>query len=210
MGSIFADNLSAADIQLQAGEEKQIAINLTNPDYPYVAFQFDLVLPEGIVISKDNKDRFMVVLNEERISDHAERPTVGDLGDNIYRFISYSGTNSAYLSSEGPLVLVTLKADNALSYGTYTASIINAKFTVSNGTRYTLSDVSFKISNPAPLPVITVTAKNANRLYGDGNPEFEYTVVGGTLEGKPELTCVATPIAAVGQYEVVVGNGSFA
>ena len=209
VGNIHADNLSVADIQLSAGEEKQIAINLTNPNNQYVAFQFDLVLPEGVSISKDNKGLFMVILNEERRSDQSPQPTVSKIGEsNTYRILSYSGTNSAFMGTEGALVYVTLKAEESLSHGNHTATINKIKFTESNGTKHTLSDVSFTISYPTPKPPIEVKAKNASRLYGDANPTFEYTVTGGTLEGEPELSCIATPNSTVGQYEIVVSRGT--
>lgn len=210
VGNIFADNLSVADIQLSAGEEKQIAINLTNPDCQYVAFQFDLTLPEGVVIPKDNNGAFAAVLNAERRSDHGERPTVGKVGngDNTYRFISYSGSNSAYLGTDGALVYVTLKADATLPYGNFTATINNAKFTESNGQKHTFSELSFVIRNPEPAPTITITAKDMTRGYGEANPQFEYTVTGGTLQGEPVLSCNATPTSAVGEYEIVVNKGN--
>ena len=207
VGNIHADNLSVADIQLSAGEEKQIAINLTNPNNQYVAFQFDLVLPDGVSISKDNKGLFMVSLNEGRRSDQSPQPTVSKIGEsNTYRILSYSGTNSAFIGTEGALVYATLKADESLSYGNHTATINKIKFTESNGTKHNLSDASFTISTPEPF--IEVKVKDASRLYGDPNPDFEYTVTGGTFEGKPNLSCIATPNSTVGQYEIVVSRGT--
>jgi hypothetical protein len=56
--------------------------------------------------------------------------------------------------------------------------------------------------------LITITAKNVIRLYGEANPTFEYTVVGGAIEGTPSLTCEATVASNVGEYVIKVSKGS--
>ena len=57
--------------------------------------------------------------------------------------------------------------------------------------------------------VVTVTARNKQREYGDANPVFDYDVSGtGTLRGVPTVTCQATQSSPVGTYPIVVGKGS--
>ena len=57
--------------------------------------------------------------------------------------------------------------------------------------------------------VVTVTARDKQRQYGDANPTFDYDVTGtGTLKGQPTITCSATPSSPVGTYPIVVGKGS--
>ena len=55
---------------------------------------------------------------------------------------------------------------------------------------------------------IIVTAKDVTREYGDENPQFEYMVEGGTLEGEPEIICSAGIMSATGDYEIQVTRGS--
>jgi hypothetical protein len=59
-----------------------------------------------------------------------------------------------------------------------------------------------------PATVITITAKNCNREYGENNPTFEYEVSGGTPTGTPTLICAATKTSDVGTYEIIVGKGT--
>ena len=54
--------------------------------------------------------------------------------------------------------------------------------------------------------VVAVT--NYSRCYGDKNPMFDYTVTGGNIEGTPEITCEATTTSPVGDYPIVVKQGS--
>ncbi|MBR1881200.1 MAG: hypothetical protein IJ804_10725 [Prevotella sp.] len=70
------------------------------------------------------------------------------------------------------------------------------------------SDIDFTITLPEAEPAITITARSYSRAYGEANPTFEYDVTGGTLTGTPTLTCSATTSSDVGEYNIVVTQGS--
>ena len=94
VGSIFADNLTVSEIELKAGNSQDVAISLINASKKYTAFQFDIVLPEGISIAKNDKGKLMATLNEDRIDDHTL--TIQELGSNTYRFLCFSLTNAEF------------------------------------------------------------------------------------------------------------------
>ena len=56
--------------------------------------------------------------------------------------------------------------------------------------------------------LIIITAKNYTRKYGEANPDFGFTTEGGTLNGKPEITCEANEISPVGTYDIIVKQGT--
>lgn len=57
--------------------------------------------------------------------------------------------------------------------------------------------------------VVTVTADDKTKVYGDALPQFTYTVTGtGTLSGQPQLTTTATQSSAVGTYPITVQKGT--
>lgn len=114
VGMASADNLTIKKAKIKAGGKKQIAISLKNPDKQYEAFQFDLVLPDGVSIAK-NGDSFMYSLNGDRKEDHSI--TVKLQEDQSYRFMSYSMNDKAYKGTDGVLVYVTLEASANLSLG---------------------------------------------------------------------------------------------
>ena len=205
-GSTFADNLSVADVTLAAGESKKIAIELNNPNADYSAFQFDLVLPEGISIDKNKKDKLIVSLNADRIDDHTLNSSV--VGSNTYRFICFSMSNSEFEDSEGDLLYITLKADDGVSNGALTATIKSQVFTQGDCTQVKWSDMSFTITTSgAEVAVPVITADNKTRVYGDENPELTYSA-DMELTGKPELSTTATKSSAVGEYDITVGKGT--
>ena len=72
---------------------------------------------------------------------------------------------------------------------------------------YEISYTKGTLTITAPAPII-VTAKSYSRVYGDANPSFGYDVTGGTLSGTPSITCSATATSPVGEYDIVVAQGS--
>ena len=69
-----------------------------------------------------------------------------------------------------------------------------------------LNVAKFKFT-PDPDPSV-VTVASYSRTYGDENPSFEFTVAGGALEGEPEIKCEATAASPVGEYPIVISQGS--
>lgn len=54
----------------------------------------------------------------------------------------------------------------------------------------------------------TVKVRNTIRYYGEENPEFTYQMIGDYVEGKPELTCEATPLSPAGRHPIIIGPGT--
>ena len=201
------DMLIVEAISMAAGDTKQVTIGLNNPTHQYAAFQFDLVLPDGVSIAKNDKGKFVASLNEDRKDDHTL--TVSDMGNNTYRFLTFSMTNAEFYGKEGALVYVTLKADDGISEGSKTATIQSQVFTEVSGTQYKWDDKTFQITIEAADVPVTLTAKNYTREYGEANPTFEYTVSGGTIiSGTPTITCSATATSPVGTYDIVIAKGT--
>lgn len=142
-GRMLGDNLHVSDAQLKAGEEKQISIELANPDRNYAAFQFDLILPEGVKIALNKKGKLNASLVEDRIDDHTM--SLEELSEGHYRFLAFSMSNSEFYDSDGPLVNVTIKAEEDVAPGALTATITEQVFTAKDGIQYDFSDVTFNI-----------------------------------------------------------------
>ena len=201
------DMLSVEAVSMSAGETKQVAFVLNNPTRKYAAFQFDLLLPEGISVAKNDKGKFIASLNEDRIDDHTLN--VSEMGANTYRFLSFSMTNTEFSGNEGALIYVTLQASESISEGNKTATIQSQVFTEVSGEQYKWNDKTFQITIETVVPTITITAKSYSREYGEDNPTFEYTVTGGSiLSGVPTITCSATKTSPVGTYEILIEKGT--
>ena len=134
------DELTVDAVTMKAGEKKQVAINLNNTQGAYTAFQFDLVLPDGVSVAM-NDDKYVAALNEERKVDQSL--TVSQKSSGVYRLMAYSMSNAEFSSTSGPLVYVTLQADAAVNEGIKHATLTEQVLTAQGGEQNYLDDVDF-------------------------------------------------------------------
>ena len=204
VGRTYADNLTVANVELKPGESKNVAISLENPTKKYTAFQFDVVLPEGVTVELKNNGKPKISLNEDRIDDHTL--TVQDLGSGSYRLLCFSMSNAELYGTSGTLITMTLHAADNVSAGAKTGNIKSQVFTETSGTQVKWDDLSFTITIAAAV-VPEVTADSKSREYGEENPAFTYTT-SASLTGEPSLTTTATKTSPVGEYDIVVERGT--
>ena len=196
VGRTNADNLKVANVDIKAGETKEIAIELINPSKKYAAFQFDLVLPEGITIAPNDKGKPTARLNEERIDDHSL--TVSDIGSNTYRFLTFSMMNVEFSGTSGALVYVTLQADKNLKAAEKTATIKEQVFTEESGDQVKWNDLTLKIN------VIDYTKGDVN---GDGDIDIADAVcIVNHVVGKPNTTFVEAAADANGDGDIDIAD----
>ena len=144
VGRTSADNLIVNHVTIGKGWTKKVGFVLKNPSRQYVAFQFDIKLPDGISIANNNKGEVDIILNEERINGHTL--TVEDKGSGVYRLLAFSFPVKEFSGTDGDLVYVTLKADKEVDIGELSGKIKSQVFTGNDGIEYKWEDVSFTIS----------------------------------------------------------------
>ena len=98
--------------------------------------------------------------------------------------------------------VVTCNADITSIPGNYPVRVSGAE-----ARNYEISYTNGKLIVSQADPV-TITVKSYTRIYGDNNPEFEFTSEGAVLDGIPEIVCEATPTSPVGTYDIIVKKGS--
>lgn len=140
-GNIYADNLSVGTVQMTAGSGKDVSISLSNSKQ-YAAFQFDIVLPEGVSVASGNVDGLAVSLTDRKANHDLHAAKVAD---NTYRLLAYSMNSATISGTEGSLVQVTLSADANLTSSEKTAKIVSTVFVEADEKQTLLNDVSFVI-----------------------------------------------------------------
>lgn len=103
------DGFVVNDVSLSPGTTSELTIALNN-SADYTAFQFDLELPEGVTILKNEAGDFEASLDAARKDNHVL--VVGDVGSNTYRLLCYSMTN-ADLKGESGATLIHIKLSAA-------------------------------------------------------------------------------------------------
>ena len=200
-GSAVADGLRVEDMTMSAGESRQVEIELENGTNGYVAFQFEMVLPDGITLGTDGEGKPLASLDSGRASDHVL--SVTETAANTYRFLSYSMTNAELTGTTGSLLHVTLQTDEDAYEGKRKVKIQNQVFTERSEMQHKWSDVIFMVE--VAVPVITVEDKQ--REYGEENPKLTYEA-SSWLTGIPELTTTAAKDSPVGEYPITVERGT--
>lgn len=140
-GRLSADNITIDNIKMSPDETKKVGIVLKNPNYQYVAFQFDIVVPEGISVVNNDKGKPDITLNEERSDDHTL--IVQNNSSGVYQLISYSMPIASYSGTDGALVFVTLKVAENCPEGNKSVIIKSQRFTDSNNNEKKWDDMSF-------------------------------------------------------------------
>lgn len=193
-------SFSVDPVSINAGETKNVDINVSITG-TYLACQFELLLPEGLSILSDEYGYYAGFKPvNSRAEDHGL--AVSNPSTNLYRFVISSNNNKTFVTgSNRSFVSLTLVADAKASSGTNAAKIQNALFSISNTQGEGADDLEFNIT-VAGKP--TVTADNKSREYGEENPEFTYTVSGGTITEPPTLSTTANATSNVGEYPITV------
>lgn len=148
-GSTFADNLTMENVTLQSGETCQVGIVLNNSENEYSAFQFDLILPEGVSVAKNDRNKFIATLNSDRADDHTLKVSQNDT--NSYRFMSFSMANSTFAGTTGPVVYVTLTRSADGTAEVLTGMIASQVLVEPDGTQHKCPDTVFSIGKSAML-----------------------------------------------------------
>ena len=189
------DKIYVTDFSITAEETKDVSVLMDN-DIPYVAFQFDLYLPEGITLAGYE-------VSGSRVPESTEI-SMAKMDDGSYRFIAAAMSMEEITGNSGGIVTLKLKASSEITTGIKTGYLKRVKLSKADATGFTTAEIPFAIKVLAP---ITVTAKSYTRKYGEANPAFEYDVTG-DMEGTPIVSCEATATSPVGTYSIVVAKGS--
>lgn len=187
--------LSFEDFSIKAGETKELVIDLDNPDMEVWMMQFDMSLPEGLSIEKNNKGKF-VVSKTSRAEDHT---LTTNETEGIVRFLLYTSDEYPVEGTSGALIKVSIVADNNFKSGTI--AINNIKVTNPANEKFSLSDISIVFKEKVN---VAVTIDDATRAYGAANPAFTYKTQpeGIDLTDKLTFSCAATSTSNVGEYAI--------
>lgn len=114
---ILAENiLKVASVSVIEGNSSSIEIQIINSDV-LVGFQFDITLPNAITINTNT----MTLTGRKQ--DHIL--IVSSLGSNVFRFISYSPSQSPYLLNSGNIVTIPFFAKGGF-VGNHSITITNS------------------------------------------------------------------------------------
>ena len=143
-GHAMADEFTIADLTINPGMTKNISLELINTDNSYIAFEFYMVLPEGVTIPVDEDGYLMAELNDARINRHVLE--VERMNDGSYHFMCYSNRNTSLEGTSGEIILLTVKAADDATPGVKEGKLLNQKLSDLNKNKVTFDDYIFHVT----------------------------------------------------------------
>lgn len=121
------DNFTIEEFTIDANEEKDVAIYITNSNTIY-GFQFSLYLPEGVEIVKEEGE-YNIFMSSSRLS----WTVLGNYieSDNHYE-IGGGGIRGLSSSNNVEFIYFTIRATDMISTGQQTCKILNQRMTINN------------------------------------------------------------------------------
>ena len=107
--------LSIEPFDINAGEEKEMVIDLTNPQDEITLVQFDLKLPSGLTLKQINGEYDFDIAGRTTWRKHS---LDANATDGIIRFLLSSNSNATLSGTEGAIIKMTLNANNSFAGGT--------------------------------------------------------------------------------------------
>ena len=165
---VFATNtVEVKPLSISKGGTAKLEIQLENSD-EIKAFQFNLVLPDGITVTNVEKS--------ERLPDGIILNYNGLSTANTYRIIGYQNGNTPFSGTSGCFVYVTLSASDALTVGSnLTGYISEISLTVIPTDEYEADGSSFEITIVEPADPWVTLDENSTTLpeASDGETEIK-------------------------------------
>lgn len=191
------DQIVVGEVSASKGKTTTLAIGLNNKTTTLSAYQFDLTLPTGFTLSKNDKSKFQVS-KTNRYEDESQTLNVSAVegSSNTYRFICFSLSNSVIEGTSGAILNAIIDAASTVEPGSYEGQISNIVFTKADGTQVKLNSVKFNIV------VNNVTKGDAN---GDGEINVSDIVeIVNYIMGKPSAKFVEAAADMNGDGDVNV------
>lgn len=157
--TVFAEQIRV-DSQIAISDcSATVDIVLSNEHIDLVAFQMDLLLPEGVEI--DKTECFL----SSRITDSEQKLTIGKLENGAYRLTSASLSLTPISGNDD--ILLTLKLQTTSSFVRGQAEISNIRFATTESERVVIDNVSFSIynDNPDAIEMSKVKSQMSNGKY---------------------------------------------
>ncbi|MBQ0070124.1 MAG: hypothetical protein KBT09_10320, partial [Bacteroidales bacterium] len=151
--------LSFSDVEIVPGGTATVTVNMENqPDI--AGFSFNMLLPEGLSVVTDDKDKMIFTLNEDRVEDHIVEGNIRSTGETTV--ISYSGSTAAFKGRNGQILTFQLKADPSFG-GVQTVDVKDITFATTAGKKIKGETwTTFKVTGPEIVNKVTFDQESVN------------------------------------------------
>lgn len=139
------DSLYVSPFSMNKGADGDVKIKLSNKEEKYIAFQFDLFLPDGFIAKTTPKGKYLATVNEDRSEDGNHTVSGAEVSGGAIRFVCVSMSNSLITGKDGLVLTIPVAASDSLELGEYYGFIRNVKLTTASLTTEKVLDAQFII-----------------------------------------------------------------
>ena len=116
----LADNstnstLSIEEFDIQAGETKEMLIDVNNPDQEVTMVEFYMQLPDGITVAEQNNEMLVDIVGRTTWKKHSLEVKTTNGSTHV---LLYSGSNAILTGTSGAVISITLTASSTFNGGT--------------------------------------------------------------------------------------------
>ena len=152
--------ISMEPFEATKGRETTVSLKMKNTA-AIRGFQFDMQLPLGVTVVKNENNRLDCSLNSQRLPENsAHTLTVNELEDGSVRFLCGSQYDETFTGTEGDILTVRLYVVEDMLDGLYRIVLKNVKLSETNIDNYYLTD--------SLLSTMTVINYTPGDISGDG------------------------------------------
>ena len=152
--------ISMEPFEATKGRETTVSLKMKNTA-AIRGFQFDMQLPLGVTVAKNENNRLDCSLNSQRLPENsAHTLTVSELEDGSVRFLCGSQYDETFTGTEGDILTVRLYVDEDMLDGLYRIVLKDVKLSETNIDNYYLTD--------SLLSAMTVINYTPGDISGDG------------------------------------------
>ena len=144
------ESLSASNVKLMTGKQQEVSIALNN-ESEIIMIEFEMQLPSGISIAKDEDDEFLTELVSSRVA-KSHTLEVADQGNGKYKFLLYSSSNAPLIGNSGDLITFTINCDKNATEGNYQAKVSSILMADKNENAIYPNDFTFDITIVDAIP----------------------------------------------------------
>ena len=144
------ESLSASNVKLMTGKQQEVSIALNN-ESEIIMIEFEMQLPSGISIAKDEDDEFLTELVSSRVA-KSHTLEVADKGNGKYKFLLYSSSNAPLIGNSGDLITFTINCDKNATEGNYQAKVSGILMADKNENAIYPNDFTFDITIVDAIP----------------------------------------------------------
>ena len=161
---IVAATLSAEDLTINLGHSANLIIGLSNNE-KIDGVQFDLTLPAGVSIAKDNHGEYIAETTDRSSKLFAQ---CAKLGDNLYRIILKSTKRETISNGDKGILRIKLECDQNVTPRAYDLAFTSVSLSRQEG--------YVSVNEPNDDFTCRLTVYKASTIRGDVNGDYEINI----------------------------------